>query len=145
MLPFGDLPPTYRTSSKDDSSDDTAGGILAAIFSLILVLLAVGWANLASKAIDLLFASGASNPVFAAAIGAICVLFGRILFSLRERRRDIYAWLELGTAFGLAVEVCMRPASTSQAANSVTLLFALFGAVYVAVRGFDNLKQAQKP
>lgn len=83
----------------------------------------------------------AADPSVAIPIGFAVLISGALLWWLRERRRKIYAAIELGSAFGAAVEACFRYATNT---SDPAFFFTLLGALYIAVRGFDNLAVARK-
>ena len=61
---------------------------------------------------------------------------GALLFLLRERRRAIYAYLEIAVAATVALEAYVRFTPTKTYSG---LTVSLAAAIYVAVRGYDNL------
>ena len=63
---------------------------------------------------------------------------GAGFYWLRERRRFIYGTLELGAAAGAAYYACMQLARNE---DRTEWALALVGSVYIAVRGYDNLRK----
>jgi len=147
---FDRLPPTSLgsgTKSKADEGTEILSGLLSAIFSVAVLAGAYGLVALASFLLRTLqqnFPTTPSHPLFAAAIGGFCILIGRVLYNFRKHRKDIYALLEIGSAFGVAVEACIRLGKLDKTTDTSALLFALLGAVYIAVRGFDNIAAFKK-
>jgi len=74
----------------------------------------------------------------------IILLIGILLYWLREVRRLEYGCVELGAASATAFEVTTQLALSPQIATPETIshtLLALMGAVYITVRGYDNIYQ----
>lgn len=72
--------------------------------------------------------------------GVIAIGLGAALYALRESKRRVYASLELGTAAGMAMELTTRAAGGT---STTAVVLGYFGAIYVAVRAFDNFAKAR--
>jgi len=81
---------------------------------------------------------GQTRFIGALSIGAVLIA-GRVLFWLRENRRFTYGCLELSAAMATAFHA-VAMFSTSQ--ERMPSLVAYLGALYIAVRGYDNLQKA---
>lgn len=137
-----------KTLWADKESNDFVESFIIIIFTLGLVgisyLSVFGLAHLIGAFYDELqfltsnSEQGLKRWVLAVFIGATCIGLGKLLFMLRQYRRDVYGFLELGSAFSFAVEVCGRETGKF---SVITLLAVLLGAVYVSVRGWDNIDQ----
>jgi hypothetical protein len=79
-----------------------------------------------------------SRIIGAFAIGGILIV-GWVLFWLRENHRFSYGCLELSAAMATAYHAVVN-LSTSQ--ERMPGLLAYLGALYIAVRGYDNLQKA---
>jgi hypothetical protein len=115
------------------------------IMGVLLSFLAVLW--LVSWALRTLTRSARQLPEFAqshtpAVIAGAVLLFGLALYGVRQRWRAFYAASELG----VAVATAYRSAAQLSILHSDQMqwFLALMAAVYIAVRGFDNLAIALK-
>jgi hypothetical protein len=79
------------------------------------------------------------NARVAVAMPFAAIFVGWLMYQLREHKRTLYAFIELGAAAGTAYSA-WNNAST---ANSFSTALALSGALYISVRGFDNLYKAR--
>lgn len=77
-----------------------------------------------------------STPSAAGACGLSALAMGGAFYWLREKRRFIYATLELGAAAGTTYYACSKLSTTH---DRTAWTIALIGSVYIAVRGYDNL------
>jgi len=86
------------------------------------------------------------TPVPAAiAFGTIALPLGYIFFKIREKKRILYGYLEIGFGVFSAVFTVgdKNPGTSLGNANLVTYV-VLFTSIYIIVRGFDNLQQGRK-
>jgi hypothetical protein len=112
------------------------GGLFFASFAFGLLTLFFIWLVDAWSRLSTIAATTGGALI----ISGLVVVLGGALYLIRERWRFAYSCLEIGSAFAAGFEACMRLALQSSIENSrVTLVFALLAAVYIAVRGFDNL------
>ena len=72
--------------------------------------------------------------------GVVAIALGAALYALRESKRRVYASLELGTAAGMAMELTTRATGGT---STTAVVLGYFGAIYVAVRAFDNFAKAR--
>jgi Ankyrin repeats (3 copies) len=84
----------------------------------------------------------------AIAFGTIALPVGYIFFKIRENKRILYGYLEIG--FGVFSTIITVGEKNGDAplrdignANLATYI-ALFASIYIIVRGFDNLQQGKK-
>jgi len=141
------LPELDQDVGDPDSSENRigrspSGPVSSGVTGFTLALLAFGVVRVVFERVP-----WKSLPAFISTFpgallgGALVLGIGAALYLVRETQRFVYAYLELGSAFGAAVEACTRLASD---VSQSTAAVALLGAVYIAVRGFDNLAQARR-
>lgn len=134
--------PNIYGDYDDDNADEKQPSSLKpiAVFFLTIILLAVGFYLLYRFVPLLVLKLAEIMPLVYAKIVLICLFFyfAKQLFWLREKRRIHYALIELvfstGTIFILL-------------GNDLTRFDdwpAIGGAIYVIVRGFDNLQAGFK-
>lgn len=132
-----------RRSSKGQSpsSDDGGcGGIIAALISLLIAFGGGGIAHAAQGTADT-FARMSAGVGFAIAAGGL----GGALFAFRNWRRKWYGASEVAAgliiAFYIAVDKKLTTmGSVLHSENSLAAILGLASAVYVVVRGLDNIK-----
>ena len=128
------------TSKEDEGAGYAVIGMMIAAVILWAAYQGVRYLGVAVSYLSKQIPDTVPNSVVYLAIGMIAVVVGRLLFFLRESKRAAYAYLELGSAFGAAVEACTRYGVDT---IKTELLFSILGSVYISVRGFDNLKKAR--
>ncbi|MGK5050766.1 hypothetical protein [Janthinobacterium sp. RB2P8] len=74
--------------------------------------------------------------------GLFCFLAGYFGYRFREKQRLWYASVEIGVAMLTAGATVYNALTTDQ--SSWGSLLAFSGAIYIAVRGFDNLAKIKK-
>lgn len=79
------------------------------------------------------------NDRMAFVLPFVVLLVGWLMYQLRERKKAFYAVLELGVAAGTAFSAWNSSANVPP----FTSVLAISGAVYIAVRGFDNFYKAE--
>ena len=110
------------------------------VFSLPTFVIAIwGFASLP----EMLDWAKTHNQEFNTSVGVgmpvAAIFVGWLMYQLRERKRTLYAFMELGAAAGTAYAAW----NNSATANSFSTALALSGALYISVRGFDNLYKAR--
>jgi hypothetical protein len=79
------------------------------------------------------------------AFTVLVILIGFGLFVLRNRRRDIYAVLEIFVGIFAAVYASNELVDATTPNSLTKAVVATVGGLYIIVRGLDNLQQAQQP
>lgn len=72
--------------------------------------------------------------------GVAVILSGWLFYRLRESRRFYYSVFEIAVAGFVAFEACMELATNRDRWH---WMLAMLGALYIAVRGFDNYSKAK--
>jgi hypothetical protein len=106
---------------------------VAVVFYLILF----GWKALKDWALQQLPEGWVTRWSYVPAITFILFFFAAGMFQLRERRRKLYGYLEVGIGVATVVAVLIDFHDHMGA-------FALAGACYVIVRGMDNEQEGRK-
>lgn len=136
----GAISEAVREYSKKDLYLKATGivilSVLFGIFFLLVLDQVINWLNLA-------YNMSRGNVAIAVAGGLFCFLAGLGGYIVRERRRLLYASVEIGIAMVTGGAAVYSGFSASTSAWGA--LFAFFGAIYVAVRGFDNLYKVIEP
>lgn len=141
-LGYSDLTPQQAAVARDAlstlSKEANDGG--AVIVSFLLLVIGYAFVQLmvwiVGKRGDL--AIDARHPLITAGVAGICLLLGWIFFKLRERRRDMYAYMELSAAASTSWAAWVR---TDADLSNLGTLVTLLGSVYIAVRAFDNFSK----
>lgn len=115
--------------------------LLLIVFSLPAFGIAIGFFATLPETLD--WAKTHSQEFharMAVAMPFAAIIVGWLMYQLRERRKKLYAFLELGAAAGTAYSAW----SNAGTVDSFTTAIALSAALYVSVRGFDNLNKARE-
>lgn len=141
----------YTGKTTESDSENVWVGIIVAISNFVILGVGIGvvggfgfLVRTYSDSLRVLFQdteSGLKQISIAVAVAFSCVAAGRGLYEFRCKKRNLYGFLEIITATLLAVEICVRPTG---AWSSTAVLAGLLGAIYVTVRGFDNIAEYKK-
>lgn len=141
MLPPDGIPYTYTGNrAEEDLPVGLFSVVLSSLVSIGLFLGAWALVRLLYTVLTRVLSNVPATPIYGIGVGIAALALGSLLYVLRERKRAVYACLELGAGFGTAVEAWIRLSPTP---NTSALFISLLGSVYVIVRGLDNFAKAR--
>lgn len=112
------------------------------VFAALLIGGSAAGVNIGYAYFDLLMSHfPATSPLAPYYFGVCCIGISILMYWVKGEFLYQYSWAEIGFAFGCMVIAWKQYHDTSVAAAMITLV----GAIYVAVRGFENRAKALKP
>ena len=133
----------HPMASARTDNEVTGGDLVVGAISLVIVLLTVGGVQAIAWAwtqLPRLVPSGPKDLGILLGIALAAVILGRFLFAFKVHNQWLYGTVEIGVGAGAAILAWTQNIDKAKD-DPWSGLFAILGAVYIVVRGFDNIRK----